>query len=140
MLRRGTLLGGFTAGLITLSLLLAFGFHSVQIEHEHYGSIHSHSETEVATPFSDTTEGSAQDGDLGLLGEKMHLTDKKLFLLTFTLFVYGFTLFAIGWQQRLNFYNNFWLLSYRRLRLFALKTFSWLQQFSALGKLNPRPH
>lgn len=67
----------FVAIFIAFSLLTSFGLHSIQIEHEHPTSHHSHNNEHSSKGI--------------MLGEYMHLADKKLVALVL---MAGIVLFA----------------------------------------------
>lgn len=79
----------YTVALIVLGLVCSFGLHTVQVTHEHFGEQHTHN--------------SDSSSRVVILGEYMHLTDKKLFLIPLFLatVLWGYIDVLSGIRERL---------------------------------------
>ncbi len=122
----------FVSPLIVATLLFSFGLHIVQVEHTHYNETHGHGHSHEA---AHADEGST---DMLMLGEQMHMSDKKVWFFVLGLMVCALSLLSPKWS----FKQRIWYLRYRSIfysrRDLPVKIYSHLQLSYATGLLNPK--
>lgn len=127
----GSLSFSFLSTLVVVALLCSFGLHSVQITHEHPGHADHHGS-------SSHEEGAP----LLMLGEYMHLSDKKLFLgLAAVPFLTAGALFILfgSWWQLVASLELLYQAHLRKRQESVLSIFDYLRSYFSDGILHPQP-
>lgn len=126
--------------LAAVTLVFSFGLHSIQIDHEHYQSYSTPTNVGVDESASHTHASAANDADMVLLGEKMHMSDKKLFILLLSLSVYALSQFAVTWTERLNLQSKLVRIFSLVIKQASYRIYFYLEILFARGILNPKPY
>lgn len=114
---------------IVLTLLFSLGLHSVQISHDH--------------PGNHAGEQQERDGDVLVVGEYMHISDKKLFIIlaSILLLCTGIATALYGnWTQFLLQIELQYFLFFRRRKEVTLVIFDYLKLHLYRGILHPKLH
>ena len=123
----------FFAAMISVTIVLSFTVHAVQVEHEHYAPAHSH-----ATPHAHAESTGVAGESLVVLGEKMHLSDKKWFVFVATVSLYALSFLITPWSVRLQMVSASLTRRAKLLQQPPVTFESYLEALFAVGKLNPK--
>jgi hypothetical protein len=120
-----------------LVLLVSFGFHAVQINHVHYGSVHTHVHSDTSATHHENT---APIGSIVSLGEHMHMADKKVWLIvlfvTFLSIAVRRSLFG-NWETLMRGAQAY-VQVVQRFREPVHRQFSYIHDSLAQGVLHPK--
>lgn len=114
---------------VALTLLFSLGLHSIQISHNH--------------PGHHAGEQQENNSDVLILGEYMHVSDKKLFIILSAILLLGTKIAAIlygSWSQFIARVELRHLIFFRKREEVSLTFFDCLQLCLCRGILHPKLH
>jgi hypothetical protein len=114
---------------IVLTLLFSLSLHSVQISHDH--------------PGNHTGEQQGHGGDALVLGEYLHMSDKKLCIILASILLLGTgiaTALYGNWPQFLLRVELRYFFFFRRRKEVTLVIFDYLKLYLCRGILHPKLH
>ena len=118
--------------LLAVALLASFTLHAVQISHDH----HSHAGGDTKEIPAKSVPGA----DFVVLGEYMHLSDKKLFLIIAIAGMLAVILpqFGDSFARLIAYYRRFSLILRTQITSKPKSLFNYLRLLFAKGILNPK--
>lgn len=124
------------ASLAVITLLLSFGMHAVQVDHEHPNTAPSHQHTPMTTAHEETVPDAS--ATFVFLADHMHHSDKKWLLLLIasmfaTVVITSRPKLLERKQRALETTLSLWLYN-----IYRTKTFNYLLLYFSSGRLNPK--
>ncbi|MFT5036931.1 MAG: hypothetical protein ACI9VM_000501 [Candidatus Azotimanducaceae bacterium] len=117
---------------VAFFLVFSLGLHTIDFSHAHLGHAQTH-----------TKQQSENTGDVLILGEYTHMTEKKLFLIlliALLLSAGAARLLTFSWSQFRARAERQYIYAWRKIQTLAPPLITHLQQNFSQGILHPKLH